>query len=122
MNKETKDLLSEVTQHRLEHAITMGAGTEEGKIALEDAMKAVDREIKLEELEAAREEQELEARSKRKEFWIRVAEVGGALLLAPVIDYACKKSFAKLVCAFEDENYFRKTPGKSLSGLFRFKK
>jgi hypothetical protein len=67
-------------------------------------------------------EAEIRKKEFKKNFTLRCIEVGGALLLAPIIETGCKKVFAKVICNFEKDYTFTTSAGRSLGGLFRFKK
>ena len=58
----------------------------------------------------------------KKNFVLRCIEVGGALVLVPIVDTCCKKVFARDICNFEKDYTFTTSAGRSLGGLFRFKK
>lgn len=75
------------------------------------------------DLETKRQESDDYFRKKeaRRNFWIRVAEIGAATVVAPVIGYGLKKGFAKIICTFEKDYTFTTSAGRSLGGLFRFK-
>lgn len=76
------------------------------------------------DVEASTAEAELEARRKesRRNMVIKIIEIGGIIILAPIIEGKIKTSFAKLMCDFERDYTFTTTAGRSLSGLFKFKK
>lgn len=174
MNKENRELLEQVINLRLKEALE---NSDDRTVAFEEAMKAIDRQLKMDdkefekiliemknefekEKEKMRQEFELEKEERRQEFEmtmdendkefqinmedkkerfeldkididikrdsknrrVKYLEIGATVLLAPVIDASCKRAFAKLLCEFEKDYSFTTMAGKSLSGLFKFKK
>ena len=137
MNAENRDLMEEVGKQRLEAALDPNLTPEEQKRAFNEAMQVLDRQIESDKLDVSynehinklESEREKDARDDafrkseaKKERWIRVGEFAAMLVLAPAIEYACKKGFAKVICHFEENNTFYTSAGRSLSSLFRFKK
>ena len=137
MNAENRELLEEVVKNRLEAALDSGVEPEEAKRLFDEAMKAVDRQIEsdkldisysehIEKLESEKEkdirDDEFRREEAKKDKLIRIGEFAAMLILAPVIETACKKVYAKLVCNFEKNYTFTTTAGRGLSSLFRFKK
>lgn len=137
MEKENQKLLEEVIESRLKIVLDSEAGSEEARVAFKEAMEAVDRDTELHKLETARidqlEKRELEADklNREEEFrkkearigWIvKGVELAATLVLIPVVETVCKKAFAKDICNFEKDYTFTTSAGKSLVGLFRFKK
>lgn len=126
MNENNQKLLEQVSENRLQRALDLGTNSEESKAAFDEAMRAADRLIEVTKLEEAKQEkareEELKKAESKRMLWIRIAEFGGTLLLAPAVDYFCKRGFAKLCMVFEEKGTFTSLAGKSLSGLFRFKK
>lgn len=106
MNKDNKKLLEEVINDRLTKAKSDNA--DEAKAAFDDAMQAIDRQAALDK--------------DKKDRIVKVVEVGAAVVLAPLIEATCKKAFAQVICEFEKDNIFTSMAGKSLSGLFKFRK
>lgn len=112
---ENKELLEKVIQNRLENSLSEDMTPEEKKEAFKEAMDAIDRSIELERAEIAKKEQ-LPNRI------IRVAEVAAVPVVLAGVDIFSKWKFMKTVCNFEKDYTFTTTPGRSISGLFRFKK
>lgn len=125
MNNENRELLEKVTNKKLKEALDDGDVNTKND-TFEDAMKAVEKGIDLEKLDDARWEQIEKMKASEKEsnrnLIVRVAEIATAVIVAPVIEVGCKKAFAKVICAFEKDGTFVTTAGRSLSGLFKFKK
>ena len=69
-----------------------------------------------------KEKAELEAKKARNEMLIKGIEIAAAVLVTPLIDMRCKTTFAHMLCEFEKDYNFTTMAGKSLSGLFKFKK
>ena len=69
-----------------------------------------------------KEKTELEAKKARNEMLIKGIEIAAAVLVTPLIDMRCKTTFAQMLCEFEKDYNFTTMAGKSLSGLFKFRK
>ena len=69
-----------------------------------------------------KEKAELEAKKARNEMLIKGIEIAAAVLVTPLIDMRCKTTFAQMLCEFEKDYNFTTMAGKSLSGLFKFRK
>ena len=106
MNKENKKLLEEVIKDRLTKSL--GNDTDEASEAFKEAMEAIDRQNTLDK--------------DSKDRMVKFVEIGTAVVLAPLIETGCKKAFAHMICEFEKNDSFATMAGKSLSGLFKFKK
>ena len=113
MLKKNRDLLEEVTQNRLEEALS---STDDDKKA------AAFKQIEISKIDASNNEEESKLKGAKKDRIIRCVELGATVLLTPVLDYAFKKSFAKIICNFEKDYTFTTTAGKTFGGLFRFKR
>ena len=57
-----------------------------------------------------------------KDRLIKCGEIALAVIVTPMIEAGCKKAFAKMICDFEKDYNFTTMAGKSLSGIFKFKK
>ena len=106
MKKENKKLLEEVINNRLTKSLE--DNPDEAKAAFEEAMQAIDRQNEMD-------------KDKRDKV-IKVLEIGTAVVAAPLIEAACKKGFARMICEFEKDYNFTTMAGKSLSALFKFRK
>ena len=106
MKKENKKLLEEVIKDRLTKSL--GNDTDEASEAFKEAMEAIDRQNTLDK--------------DSKDRMVKFVEIGTAVVLAPLIETGCKKAFAHMICEFEKNDSFATMAGKSLSGLFKFKK
>ena len=106
MKKENKKLLEEVIKDRLTKSL--GSDPDEASEALKEAMEAIDRQTVLDKDD--------------KDRIVKFVEIGTAVVLAPLIEVGCKKAFAHMICEFEKNDSFTTMAGKSLSGLFKFKK
>ena len=69
-----------------------------------------------------KEKAELEAKKARNEMLVKGIEIAAAVLVTPLIDMKCKTTFAQMLCEFEKDYNFTTMAGKSLSGLFKFRK
>ena len=106
MNKDNKKLLAEVISDRLTKSL--GENPDEATAAFEEAMQAIDRQNELDK--------------DKKDRVVKVVEIGMAVVAAPLIEAACKKGFARMICEFEEDHIFTTMAGKSLSALFKFRK
>ena len=106
MRKDNKMLLQEVINDRLNKSLSSEG--EEAKVAFDEAMEAIDRQQTLDK--------------DKKDAIIKAVEIGAAVLLAPLVEAGCKKAFAHMLCEFEKDYNFTTMAGKSLSGLFKFRK
>ena len=106
MKKENKKLLEEVIKDRLTKSL--GSDPDEASEALKEAMEAIDRQTVLDKDD--------------KDRIVKFVEIGTAVVLAPLIEVGCKKAFAHMICEFERNDSFTTMAGKSLSGLFKFRK
>ena len=97
MNRENKKLLAEVINDRLTKSL--GENPEESSAAFEEAMQAIDRQNEMDK--------------DKKEKFIKVLEIGTAIVVAPLIEAACKKGFARMICEFEEDHIFTTKAGKS---------
>ena len=106
MKKDNKKLLDEVINDRLTKSL--GDNSDEASAAFEEAMQAIDRQNTLDK--------------DKKDRLVKVVEIGVTVVAAPLIEAACKKGFARMICQFEEEHVFSTMAGKSLSALFKFRK
>lgn len=105
MKKENKKLLEDVIKDRLTKSL---GDSDEASEAFKEAMEAIDRQNTLDK--------------DSKDRMVKFVEIGTAVVLAPLIETGCKKAFAHMICEFEKNDSFATMAGKSLSGLFKFKK
>lgn len=149
MTEENKKLLEELTHDRMEEVMRLDADNEAGKIAFNEVVSLLKQhsdfarienetreleakieqdklnaELKKAELEAATKESELKIAQERKEFWLKVLEIGSAVgigvFVMPKIKLRNNIQLAQTFAALEKEDYYNGTPYKSLKGLFRF--
>lgn len=119
MDERNKQLLSKVTEERLNRALNPDGEPEVTSVAFGQAMEAIDRQIELEKIEAAQIEQ---IRKQRREFAIRCVEIGVAMLAVPTIKYVFNRNLLKTTMIWEDDHTFTTSGGKTLSrALFDFK-
>ena len=105
MKKENKKLLEDVIKDRLTKSL---GDSDEASEAFKEAMEAIDRQNTLDK--------------DSKDRIVKFVEIGTAVVLAPLIEVGCKKAFAHMICEFEKNDSFTTMAGKSLSGLFKFRK
>lgn len=124
MKKENKDLLEEVIKDRLTKSL--GSNPDEASEALKEAMEAIDRQIALDKdintMSIADKQLDKDIDKDNKDRIVKFVEIGTAVVLAPLIEAGCKKAFAHMICEFERNDSFTTMAGKSLSGLFKFRK
>lgn len=140
-----KDLttLEDVIEQRLGDAYDY-ADCEDGDKAFKEAMTAIDRYIALKKIENADKECELNSKLEEEKYrsnlkleeekfehskkeqskrWITELAIGVGIPVALFIgDCLFKTYYMKSVCNFEKDYTFTTTPGKGISGLFKFKK
>ena len=114
---ENIKLLEDVIKNRLEIA-EHDVESEESKRAFKEAMEAIDRMIQIEKIEVSRKTEE----EQKKNDIFRIIEVAGVPVGLFVLDCLFKRYYMRTVCNFEKDYTFTTTPGKSISGLFKFKK
>lgn len=139
--------LEKVIEDNLEEANECDLDTDEYKQFYKNAMAAVDRYIQIKKIES--EEKELEQKrlkieNEEKELEqklalekeknevlkqeqkvnriIRIVEVAAVPVGLFVLDCLFKRYYMRSVCNFEKDYTFTTTPGRSISGLFKFKK
>ena len=135
MNDKNKQLLDEVIEKRLEQALESDANAEDN-IAFKQAMEAVDRQIKISELEANRllEVSKFEAAcveqnhkietSQSEAKWnkiFRVAEILVVPMAMVGVQYVCNMRYAKVLCNFEKDYTFTTSAGRATSKFFNFR-
>lgn len=112
---KSKELLESVIERNLKIASETEVGSEQHVKAHKEAMDAIDRCIELDKIEDKKKEQ----KESKLVKYLEIAIIPASLI---VLDYAFKWRFMKTVCNFEKEYTFTTTPGRSISGLFKFKK
>ena len=124
MDTTTDRLLATVAEDRLEASLKLEG--EERHAAFKEGMEAVSKQIELRKMKQEEERALREEENKKHDVFIdRCIQVGtfaAGLIVAPCIEGAVKKGFAKLLCEFEKDYSFTTSAGRSLSNLFRFKK
>ena len=135
MNDRNKQLLDEVIEKRLEQTLKSDANPEDN-VAFKQAMEAIDRQIKISELEANRQleiskfeaacaEQNLKHETAKSDInWSRAFKVV-EFVVAPVamaaIQHKHNMDFAHVLCMFEKDYTFTTTAGRQTSKFFNFK-
>lgn len=107
MKKDNRDLLEKVIKDRLDKSL-QSENAEEASVAFNEAMEAIDRQNTLDK--------------ETRDRIVKYVEIGAAVVLTPLIEAGCKKAFAHMLCEFEKDYNFTTMAGKSLSGLFKFRK
>lgn len=93
---------------------TLEPGSEEYDKVLSTIMKARATENEHDKIEA-------DKKAAKTEMWIKIGTFAAGLVLAPAIDYVCKRSLTKVIGTVEQMETFTSTPGKSISSWFRMK-
>lgn len=125
-------LLEQVIKDRLKVALD-DLESDESKRAFKEAMEAIDRMIQIERIDVSRLELESKDRleesklnkskeEQRKNDILRIVEVVAVPVGLFVLDCLFKRYYMRSVCNFEKDYTFTTTPGKSISGLFKFKR
>lgn len=118
MADTNKELLDELIGNRAEMAMDPNLSDDERKTAYEDVMKAYDRSIKLEEIEAANKQ----AKKNRIIKWVEVGVGVAVPIVLLVIKEISTRHFGREVMRFEKDDRFSYTPGQSrVSSYFRHK-
>ncbi len=125
MVESTRELLTDVINNRLAETSEHFEGVESTK-SFEEAMSALDRQIKMDELDITQDKNirdDVAVREKnKKDRIIQIAGLAAGVILTPILDFAFKRAFSRDICEFEKNYDFTTSAGKSLSSLFRFKK
>lgn len=124
MGNKIENLMDRVAEDRLESALNLTG--EERHEAFKEGMEAITKRNELLKMKQEEERALREEENKKHDVFIdRCIQVGtfaAGLIVAPLIDGAVKKGFAKMLCEFEKDYTFTTSAGRSLSSLFRFKK
>ena len=129
---ENYTALEEVINDRLGDAFDY-AGEEIGDKAFKDAMAAIDRYIALKKMVNAEKENELNLELEKEKLenskveqnkkWILEIVIGAGIPVVLFVgDCLFKRYYMRSVCNFEKDYTFTTTPGRSISGLFKFRK
>lgn len=123
MNEQNRDLLSEVIEDRLERALS---GEDDDNKAFKEAMEAISKQNELYSIDVSNQknahDEQIRREEAKKDRIVQVATFAAGLVVAPIVEFICKKSYAKMLCEFEKDYTFTTTAGRGLSSLFRFKK
>ena len=144
MEDKNRELLESVIEDRLRRAQLSDPDNEGDKQVFKEAIEALKMKVELEKIDASHQEQleKLKIENERlkveceknlrdeaakkteakKDRWVQIGIFGAGLIVAPIIEHISKKGFARYICEFEKDYTFTTSPGRSLSGLFRFKK
>lgn len=125
MNKENRKLLDEVISSRLEYVSTYADASDNETEAFRQAMEAIDRQIKLSELDASADEQiKKQDQSKeeaKKDRLVKLVEICAVPLVLVGVQYVCNMRYAKVLCNFEKDYTFTTSAGRAMSKFFNFK-
>lgn len=125
MNKENRKLLDEVISSRLEYVSTYTVADDNETEAFRQAMEAIDRQIKISELDASADEQiKKQDQSKeeaKKDRLVKLVEICAVPLVLVGVQYVCNMRYAKVLCNFEKDYTFTTSAGRAMSKFFNFK-
>lgn len=125
MNKENRKLLDEVIFSRLEYVSTYTDADDNETEAFRQAMEAIDRQIKISELDASADEQiKKQDQSKeeaKKDRLVKLIEICAVPLVLVGVQYVCNMRYAKVLCNFEKDYTFTTSAGRAMSKFFNFK-
>lgn len=125
MNKENRKLLDEVISSRLEYVSTYTDADDNETEAFRQAMEAIDRQIKISELDASADEQvKKQDQSKeeaKKDRLVKLVEICAVPLVLVGVQYVCNMRYAKVLCNFEKDYTFTTSAGRAMSKFFNFK-
>lgn len=125
MNKENRKLLDEVIFSRLEYVSTYTDADDNETEAFRQAMEAIDRQIKISELDASADEQiKKQDQSKeeaKKDRLVKLVEICAVPLVLVGVQYVCNMRYAKVLCNFEKDYTFTTSAGRAMSKFFNFK-
>lgn len=125
MNKENRKLLDEVISSRLEYVSTYADADDNETEAFRQAMEAIDRQIKISELDASADEQiKKQDQSKeeaKKDRLVKLVEICAVPLVLVGVQYVCNMRYAKVLCNFEKDYTFTTSAGRAMSKFFNFK-
>lgn len=125
MNKENRKLLDEVISSRLEYVLTYADADDNETEAFKQAMEAIDRQIKISELDASADEQiKKQDQSKeeaKKDRLVKLVEICAVPLVLVGVQYVCNMRYAKVLCNFEKDYTFTTSAGRAMSKFFNFK-
>lgn len=112
---EIKELLEETVKNRLEQVAGDDVTEEEKKQAFDEAMKAADRVIEIEKVEAEKD-------GKKTNKILKYVEMVAVPVGLATLDYIFKTRFATRICNFEKDYTFTTQAGRSVSQFFRWRK
>lgn len=112
---EIKNLLEETVKNRLEKIAGEDVTEEEKKQAFEEAMKAADRVIEIDKVEAEKD-------GKKTSKILKYVEMVAVPVALATLDYIFKTRFARTICNFEKDYTFTTQAGRSVSQFFRWRK
>lgn len=112
---EIKELLEETVKNRLEQIAGDDIAEEDKKQAFDEAMKAADRVIEIEKVEAEKD-------SKKTNKILKYVEMVAVPVGLATLDYIFKTRFATRICNFEKDYTFTTQAGRSVSQFFRWRK
>ena len=88
---------------------------EERKIEIENEKSEIDKQNR-------EQDEKFKAEEARNNLILRGVEIACGVIVTPIISYALNRGLSKVIMRWEEGNTFTTTPGKSLRGMFQFKK
>ena len=124
--KDLNILMDEVIEQRLETAKNENEESEVRNKALKEAGELYKLRMEERKFEASLQQQEIEkqiaTKNDKKRDVLKYVEIAAVPVATLLLDFALKRSFARMLCNFEKDYNFTTTAGKSLGQLLRFKK
>ena len=136
MNTEIENLMEVVIKENLEtlqHYDLTDVNDEERKLLTKETLELTDRLIQLRKVDNEQSETNLKRELEKQKYEtnreenvkdrvIRIIEVAAVPTVLFIADCFFKRYYMRSVCNFEKDYTFTTTPGRAVSGLFKFKK
>ena len=136
MNTEIENLMEVVIKENLEtlQELDLTDVNDEGrKLLTKETLELTDRLIQLRRLDQEESDRDLKRELENQKYEtnkdenvknrvIRIIEVAAVPTVLFVADCLFKRYYMRSVCNFEKDYTFTTTPGRAVSGLFKFKK
>ena len=95
---------------------------EKEKIAIEKQKLEIENEKSEIDKQNREQDEKFKAEEARNNLILRGVEIACGVIVTPIISYALNRGLSKVIMRWEEGNTFTTTPGKSLRGMFQFKK
>ena len=126
MDTTNRELLRKVTQKRLEYVLESGdVESEESRQQFREAMEAVDKQLELDKIDAEDrkhfDEEAFKIEEARKGHKTQVWMFVAGLVVPVTLELVAKLILTDKIGKIEQFESYTSTPGKSMSGWFRWK-